>query len=154
MSESKTTARKTTAAAWKKAALHEDITLPSGTKVDIKLPNIPKLIEAGEIPSALVQAAAEAAAEGGTRNLTIGEELMKNHADFTRKIIPRTLVTPEVTEEEVGDLPYEDQEFLVELATRNRDFDAVGKHIGGLHTQDEFRRFRGLPIGNEGLADL
>lgn len=148
------TPRKPTSAAWKKAAVHEDITLPSGFKVDIKLPNLPKLIEAGQIPSALVEAAATAAQEGGTRSLSIGADLMKNHAEFTQKIIPHTLVSPEVTEEEVGDLPYEDQEFLVELATRNRDFDAVGHHIGGLHTQDEFRRFRGLPIGDEGVEGL
>jgi hypothetical protein len=51
---------------------------------------------------------------------------------------------PVITEEDVHDLPFEDVELLVEIATRQRDLDAVGNHVGGLHTNKQWRQFRGL----------
>lgn len=148
MAPEKTAPRKATTAAWKKRAVHEGVTLLSGVQVSIKLPNIPRLVEAGQIPNDLIEVAVKVAQ--GQR--TDSEALMKQEAAFTRKLVSLVLVEPQVEESEVDDLPYEDAVMLVEIATRQRDLDALGHHIGGLHTQSDFRSFRALPDGDTGLA--
>lgn len=140
-------------AQWKGRNVH-NIALPSGAYCDIKLPNIPKLVAGGQIPNELVEVASLVAQGGSRAKEVTGKELLTQHAEFTKFIVAKTVVKPEVKEEEVELLPYEDQEFLVEVATRNRDLDALGHHIGGLHTQSDFRRFRNLPDDDAGLASL
>jgi hypothetical protein len=65
-----------------------------------------------------------------------------------------TVVEPKITIDDVPELPYEDIEMLAELATRQRDLDAVGNHIGGLHEVEAFRTFRGLGAADSPLANL
>ncbi len=55
-----------------------------------------------------------------------------------------TVVEPKLKETDLVDLPYEDQEFIVGVATRQRDLDAEYQHIGGLTKSENFRRFRQL----------
>lgn len=135
---------------WSKAGVH-DVTLNTGFKAKIRIPNLPALIKSGDIPNELVEVSVKAAQ--GT--LAIDEDLLTKQDDFARKLVPLMMVEPKVTEEDVakGLVPYEDIELLMELATRQRDVDAVGKHLGGLDTVKSFRELRGLPDVESDLED-
>lgn len=135
--------------AWKAAKRHE-IILPSGTEVAIEIPNLPKLIKAGQIPNNLLDAAI--GAQSG--ELQITADLIKEQWDFYTYLVARTVVDPVLEEADVSDIPYEDVEMLVEIATRNRDMDAVGRHLAGLDKQESFRKFRGLDRSDSTYAGL
>lgn len=143
----KLTATKT---AWKRAATHDGIVCPSGTVVSIKLPNLPKLAEAGEIPNELVDlaTAAEQVTPGQVPQDVLGK--LSKLQDF---IVAETVVKPEIKPEEVADLPYEDLEFLAELAHRRRDVDALGNQIAGLDKLDKYATFRDLNDSDEVALD-
>ena len=47
----------TSTAAWKKARVHEGVTLPSGAVVDINVPNLSQLIASGQLPNTLIDSA-------------------------------------------------------------------------------------------------
>lgn len=147
-----TAERKTSLTKWKAAAIHDDVTLPSGIKVSIKIPDLPALIEAGQIPNELVDLAVSVA-QGG-RNVPSGSELVGKQIEFTKKIVAETVIEPKITEEDVATLPVEDRELLVNLATRATDVDAAYNHIGGLHKQAQFRAVRGLPDSDESVEGL
>ena len=148
------TTTKTTKASWKKAAVHEGVTLPSGVVVSIKLPNLSLMLKTGNIPNSLVEAAVEMqnAMSRGTAEIT--KEMIEQQWDYYSFLVSKTVVDPEITQEEVADIPAEDVEMLVEFATRQRDIDAVYRHIAGLDKMESFRRFRGVSSGLEGLEDL
>jgi len=148
------TTTKTTKTSWKKAAVHEGVTLPSGTVVSIKLPNLSLMLKTGNIPNSLVEAAVEMqnAMSRGTAEIT--KEMIEQQWDYYSFLVAKTVVEPEITQEEVADIPAEDVEMLVEFATRQRDIDAVYRHIAGLDKMESFRRFRGVSSGLEGLEDL
>jgi hypothetical protein len=148
------TTTKTTKTSWKKAAVHEGVTLPSGTVVSIKLPNLSLMLKTGNIPNSLVEAAVEMqnAMSRGTAEIT--KEMIEQQWYYYSFLVAKTVVEPEITQEEVADIPAEDVEMLVEFATRQRDIDAVYRHIAGLDKMESFRRFRGVSSGLEGLEDL
>lgn len=129
----------TTLAAWKKNAVHP-VTLASGTEVEIKIPNLPELVSAGEFPNHLVDTAI-AVATGETK---VTSEEVKAQAEFYRELVSRTVVTPALTPEDVRELPFEDIELLSAIATRQRDVDALGHHIAGLDSNADWRKFRGI----------
>jgi hypothetical protein len=131
--------QKRTAAAWKGAKRHT-ITLPSGFEVGIEIPNIPLLVKTGQLPNELV---AEALTTIQAGKLT--PEVIIQQAEFYNKLLPVTVKEPAITEEDVAGLPFEDVEMLAEIATRQRDLDATGSHVGGLNSNKEWRTFRGLP---------
>lgn len=124
---------------WKKAKVHEDITLPSGAVVDVVIPNLPALIKAGQLPNKLIEVATAAATTG-----QVPEDLLERLEEYHRFLVSKTVHAPTITDEDVNDLPYEDIEMLVQFATRQIDTDAIGHHLAGLETVDSFRRFRGL----------
>lgn len=126
-------------AQWIASKAH-DVTLPSSFKVKIVIPNLPALIKAGQVPNSLVDVAIKA--QNAAENIT--RELITEQADFANYLVSITVTDPSVTADEVPELPYEDVEMLVEFATRQRDIDAVYHHIGGLETQETWRKFRGL----------
>lgn len=128
--------------AWTKAKVHEDITLPSGFQIDLEVPNLPQLIANGDIPNELVDVAIGVASGRSTP----GRDVIEQSVDFAAKVVSLAVKAPEITEQDVlgGKVPYEDVEMIVEIATRQRDLDAVGKHIGGLDKLQEFRTFRRL----------
>lgn len=136
---------KATLANWKKAKDHE-ITLPSGVEVSVSVPNLPDLISAGSFPNNLIDAAISFAS-GQTKKIT--KEFLTEQAEFTRKLVSLTVVSPTISESDVSDLPYEDIEMIVEIATRNRDLDALGQHLAGLEKSEKFRKFRGLTGDDE-----
>jgi hypothetical protein len=129
-----------TLAGWKKAAKHYPL-LPSGVRVGIKIPDLPALIEAGSIPQHLLDAALGVAA-GEEQRPT--RELIIQQREFTDRLVMIAVVEPSLSESDVKDIPYEDKEFIVAVATRQRDLDAEGEHIAGLTKSEKFRRFRGL----------
>lgn len=133
--------RVTSKDAWAKRGVHEGVTLPSGAVVDIKLPNLPLLIKSGTLPNPLLAQALES-----RKQTEIDREWIERNWEFTIFIVPRTVVSPEVTEDDVasGDLPVEDLEQIVAFASRTTDMDAVGRHIGGLDTVKSFRDARGI----------
>lgn len=131
---------KTTAASWKARKTHE-VTLPSGTKVTIQIPNLPALIKAGRLSNDLLIQAAEI--EGRSSTPTV-EEIMEQH-EFVKSLIAVTVVEPAITVEEVDDtIPVPDQEMLIAFAMRQTDMDAVYHQLGGLETMNSFREVRGL----------
>ena len=139
MSESTPTAKtKPTLAGWKKAKRHA-VVLPSGFEVEIEVPNLPLMIKTGTIPNHLLDAAL-----GAIERQQVTTELIKEQADFFELLVSTMVVEPKLTVEEVREIPFEDVELLVEIGTRQRDVDAVGNHIGGLHTSKEWRQFRGF----------
>lgn len=138
-----------TKTAWKKNAIHEGVRLPSGAVVSIRIPNLSALLKAGSIPNDLVDAAIQFAA---SQELTA--DVMKEGHDFLVWAVPRTVVDPKIDEDEVDDLPAEDLELLATFIGRTNDVDAVGHHLGGLHTNAEWRRFRGIVSLDEIAAGL
>lgn len=132
----------TSAAAWKRLAIHT-VTLHSGAVVDIRIPDLPKLIEAGAIPQNLVDSALRVAgaAQRGTPE-SPDASLIIQEGQFQDVLVQKTVVNPKIDDELVKEIPVEDKEIIVEIATRQRDRDAVGDHIAGLDTSEKFRKFR------------
>jgi hypothetical protein len=129
---------KTNIESWKSRKRHT-VTLQSGAVVEIEIPNLPLLIKTGRIPNHLIEVAVKA--QTATR---ITKEDVEDQYEFYRQLVALTVVEPELTADDVDSLPFEDVEMLVEFATRARDIDAVGHHLGGLETVDSFRDLRGL----------
>jgi hypothetical protein len=134
-----------TAAQWKKLKGHT-ITLPSSAVVEIEIPDLPNLVKTGQIPNELVDVAI-----GVANGKKVTREDIVQQADFYNKLCAITVKQPAVTEEDFasGSVPFEDKELIVEIATRQRDLDAVGHHIGGLEKVSEWRSFRGLSYSYE-----
>jgi hypothetical protein len=132
-------------AGWKKAAVHT-VTLPSSAVVKIKLPDLPAMIEAGNIPQHLMSAALATAKQvnEGEVPVTTIEDIIKER-EFTDIIVQNTVVEPKLDADDLADIPAEDKTMIVEFATRTRDLDAEWNHIGGLDKISErFRQVRGL----------
>ncbi len=136
---------------WGGRKVHKDVVLPSGMEVDIELPNLALLVKSGEVPNALVDAALQL---GAAQEVT--KESLEQSWDFICFIIPKTVVNPKITQEDVekGLIPSEDIDLLAGLIARNTDLDAVGNHLGGLQTNAQFRRFRNLLTPEEIAQDL
>ena len=137
------------AAAWKKAASHYPL-LPSGVRVGIRIPDLPALIETGQIPQHLLEVALGVAA-GDTKPSV---DLVKSQREFTDKVVQLTVVEPKLTDEDLAEIPFEDKDFIVAVATRQRDLDAEGEHLAGLTKSEKFRRFRRLGEFDEDVAGL
>ncbi len=131
-------------AAWKKAKRH-DVTLPSGFEVEVEIPNLPQMVKTGQIPNDLLDAAL-----GAIKQQQITPDLIKEQADFFNLLVTTMVKDPVITVEELenDEIPYEDVELLVEIGTRQRDLDALGRHISGLHKVEEWRKFRGWDHGD------
>lgn len=139
-----------TVSAWKKAATHYPL-LPSGVRVGIQIPDLAALVESGEIPNDLVEVALGVASGEDTKPSV---ELIKQQKEFTDLLVLRTVVDPKLDEDTVKFIPFEDKDFLVSIATRQRDLDAEGEHLAGLTRSDKFRRFRRLGEFDEDVEGL
>lgn len=141
--------------AWKKQREH-DITLPSGAEIRVALPDLSAMIKSGNIPNDLLDVATKI---GTGEKIDLGDdgdkkrELLGQALDFNAFIVEQTVIEPKVTAEEVRtqQIPAEDVDLIVQIALRKTDFDAVGKHLGGLETVESFRKFRGLDTSIEDL---
>lgn len=134
------------AAAWKQKRNHT-VTLPSGARVTIKIPNLTAMAKSGQLPNSLLELVANKEAD---TKLTAQQELEKLD-EFHRFLVPLTVVEPSITADDFDDLPPQDVGMLVQFATRQIDMDAVGHQLGGLEVIKEFRKFRGL---DDSLSDL
>lgn len=136
---------------WKKARTHT-VKLPSGAEAVIEVPNLAVLVKTGYLPNELVQLALGSVTSG-----KVTADMIAEQPEFYAKIVTKTVKEPELTDEDVigeDPIPFEDIEMIVELATRQRDTDAIGHHLGGLHTVKEWRTFRGLDHLYEDLAGV
>ena len=144
MSTRKTNRRtRTDAAGWTAAAVH-DVVLPSGACVQIRIPDLPAMIEAGEFPQHLIDAALGVANKPDAKPT---KEMIVQQREFTDELVKKTVLDPEITPEMLDPktgIPFEDKEMIVEIATRQRDLDAEFNHIGGLDKSEKWRKFRGL----------
>lgn len=142
--------------AWKKAGVHT-VTLPSGAVVNIRIPNLAQMAKAGELDNDLLQYAvpnlpADADEEPSDEQK---KENLTKLANFHAWLVSKTLVDPSLSPEEVIEtVPTPDLEVLVELASRRRDMDVTGHHIGGLEASAEFRKFRGIESGDSDFLDV
>lgn len=134
------TTNKRTTQAWSDAKYHEPL-LPSGFRPKIVLPDLARLIETGKIPQDLLDVALGVAAGNDT---TPSVELVKTQREYTDKIVQLMVVEPELKDEDLEGLPFEDKDMLVAFANRQRDLDAEGEHLAGLTKSEKFRRFRRL----------
>lgn len=123
---------------WKNSKRHK-ITLPSGMEVEVEIPNLRMLIKTGQIPNSLIEAAGEAAASGNT---TPSPELIEQQDAFYAKLVTVTVKVPAISEDDVADLPFEDIELIADIATRQTDRDATGRHIAGIELVEEYAAFR------------
>jgi hypothetical protein len=90
---------KKTKTQWKSQKVHKDVVLPSGAKVDIRLPNLAKLATAGQIPNALLAVAIKP--QKGNQPTEINEEVLKENWEFTKYIVPWMVVEPAITPEDL-----------------------------------------------------
>lgn len=129
--------RARTAADLKRRAVHDNVVLPSGAIVSIRLPNLPLLVKSGKLPNALVDAAIR------SRNVEeVTREMIEEEWDYTEFIIPLILVEPEVEAADVQEMDPSDIQLLLSFVARITDTDAIGRQLGGLDTQESFREFR------------
>lgn len=129
----------TSVAQWKKAATHYPL-CPSGARVGIRIPDLPAFIEAGQIPQHLLDVALGVVS--GDEKPSI--DLVKSQREFTDRLVMLTVVEPKLEEADLAEIPFEDKDFIVAVATRQRDLDAEGEHLAGLTKSEKFRRFRRL----------
>jgi hypothetical protein len=114
--------------------------LPSGVRVKFRIPDLPELIAAGNLPNELVDVAIKVA-QG---NKEVSREAIDQQPKFYRFVIENAVLEPPITDELYKKLPVEDKEMIVALATRQTDLDAEYHHLGGLDKSDRWRKFRGL----------
>lgn len=127
---------------WKKSKVHEGITLPSGTKVSIEIPNLPEFLRAGKVPNDLVKFANDAQEQLQDLVSEFSMEKIKEATDFMRWLTSVTVVEPKIEPEDVPELPTEDVDMVLEFAMRRRDTDEIGHHLAGLEKVDEWNKFR------------
>jgi hypothetical protein len=149
------TAAVATKSAWKKAGVHT-VKLPSGVSVKIRIPNLAKMAQSGELDNDLLQYAVPDLPKEDEPEEPTPEQKKENLtklAKFHQWLVSQTLVEPALSPEEVKEtVPTPDLEVLVELASRRRDMDVEGHHIGGLEASADFRKFRGIePSGSDFL---
>jgi hypothetical protein len=133
----------------KARAIHRGVYLPSGSIVDIKIPNLALLIKSGVLPNDLVESALK------TQQVNeVTREMIEENWKYTLFIIPRMLVNiePALTEQDVEELDPLDIELLSNIAARRTDTDAIGRQLGGLDTQAAFREFREVESLREALG--
>jgi hypothetical protein len=143
-----TTVRPSRKDAWIKAKRHT-ITLPSGTVVEIELPNLPALIKSGKVPNELLDAAI-----GAGPDTEITREMIEQQGEFYDFLVSVTVKDPQISQEDVVDLPYEDVEMIAAFALRQRDMDAVYRHMSGLEKVSSFKKFRGLDRRDPSTNDV
>jgi len=126
--------------------------------VDIQIPDLAELAKSGQLDNELIQyAIPDAPAADAPEEPSVEEKKanLTKLANFHDWLVSITVVSPKLTPEEVADVvPTTDKEVLIEFATRRRDIDVVGHHLGGLEGSAEFRKFRGIDSGESDFLDV
>lgn len=155
MSHTSTAPKPTSKSGWKKAGVHT-VTLPSGVVVGIRIPNLAAMAQAGELDNDLLQYAVPDLPKDDSEEPTPEQKKanLTKLANFHQWLVSKTLVEPALSPEEVKEtVPTPDLEVLVELASRRRDMDVTGHHIGGLEASADFRKFRGIDSSESDFLD-
>lgn len=150
----------TTRDSWVKRGIHT-VHLPSGAKVQIKFPDLSRLIRSNLLPEGLRAAAlrqafddlempapADATPMTEEQRKTQIEERFKMAQELVELVdflLLEMMVEPKLTREEVGEIPGEDRDMLAAIAQRERSVDARGVRLGvaPLEAFHEFREFHG-----------
>lgn len=143
-------------AGWKKAAKHYPL-LPSGARVGLRIPDLNAMIESEQIPQHLLSAVTAMASEQAKDKAPTVEDVTKNareEREFMDLMVLQSVVEPKLTVADLPDLPTEDKQTIVAIATRQRDLDAEGEHIAGLTKSEKFRRFRRLGEFDENVEGV
>lgn len=130
--------------AWAQAGVH-NIMLPTGVRVDVRIPDLAAIIEGGELPQNLLDAALSAASQQNEPDAKkVSVEDIAREREFTDFLVSKTLVKPEVSPDQARQIPTEDREMIASIALRLRDMDAEYKTLGGLEKSENFRKVRKL----------
>lgn len=165
---------KRTKEAWGKRSVHV-VTCPSGMEVKIRIPNVGLLLEGDALPQRLRQVALQemldpiearvargSISAGGEDEpsqdapaaVTLDE--VKQLYDLNNWLVVQTVLEPELTIDDLPDLPAEDLEMLIKIANRERTVDAVGKSLGTdpLSRWETFRVKHGCAEGCEACTEV
>lgn len=121
-----------------------DITLPSGTRVRIRLLDVGTHLAYGAVPTELRAAALnDLYRRRSDESLTTAErdDASEKIADANRAIVAAMLVRPALDAEGVKRVPEWDMAMLLEIANRETNRDAAGEPIGVVPLA-EFASFR------------
>lgn len=147
------------ASAWKKRGAPHRITLPSGQRVLARVLGLATLARLEGLPEDLTDSVVLHVTnlERGGLPAVIGAELgkvetdpeaaarvQKYVADFgvlTRYLVAEALVEPELSVDELTQIPEDDLEMLMRIATGRQAFDAAGVRIG-VEPVDAWATFR------------
>ena len=150
---------------------HHTITLPSGARVKVRIPDLTLLIAQDAVPEKLrgvalrevlaamgaLTAKPDASEEAAEAAAPLFDaEKIRTLAELHFFLVSEMLVEPKLTPEQAatGGLPNEDLELLVQIATRERDTDARGVVLGVLPLSrfERFRHHHGCGEGCEACA--
>lgn len=124
--------------AWKGRALHT-LTCPSGQVVRVRIPNLALLIKNDVLPERLRQVAVQEAINPGQpvgqtaepgQPVTVDAEAVKQLYDLYEFLVLEMVVEPEITADDLAELPQLDLDMLTQIAIRERDMDAAGVRLG------------------------
>lgn len=138
-------------------------TLPSGQQVRFIIPDSNALITSGRLPEELTEIALYAAsypdgAEGYVADLSVRASMGAENATEKLKqayehavllghwLVAHMLIAPEITPEDVPELPPLDVRMLLELGERKRNTDAEGVRLP-IAMLEEYHRFLSEPAG-------
>src|SRR3954469_16107230 len=151
---------------WGRKAVHL-ITLVSGMEVKIRIPNLGLLLEGDALPQTLRNAALQELVDPMSNRVARGNEEggggpgvsldeVKELYHLHQWLVVQTVVEPELTLEDLPDLPQEDLEMLTQLATRERTTDAAGRSLGTelLSRYEKFREFHRCAEGCEACKEV
>lgn len=131
---------------WKRKGQAQEVTLPSGEQVKIKVPDVPEMLREGQVPNELIAAVRESQDDVSPGGFDM--EKIKEATDYMRWLVSVTVVEPKLTPEDVPELPVLDRDMLLEFALRRRDVDAIGHQLYGMEKVADWRRFRGRGAGD------
>lgn len=144
----------TTLSSWKKTGVIRGVTLPSGTIVDLRPLSLETHLTFGRTPDALrVIAISDVRAKLGNRDISNEEraDALAQHVAHQRPLLVEMIVSPEVTEDDLAELPEQDIEWLIAFSNRAVTEDAAGRALGvePLNRWATFRHEHGCEDGCE-----
>ena len=142
-----------TADQWR-TRVQQNVTLPSGQQVTIRIPGLSALARLDALPKELTEVALlELSREGGAaaamaddlRDAVVdnneeaaarAHEGIRRLGELTKRLVVEALIDPKLTYEELDDVPEDDLEKLMRIVTRRDPFDAAGRVVGALPAND------------------
>jgi hypothetical protein len=110
--------------------------------VIVRIPNIMDLVRAGKVPADLLEVASREALDqplfqqgangesAGGFDVDAAVAMIKSAGEFQQFLVSQMLIEPELTVDELVDVPPEDLDYLIQIADRRTDVDAKGVRLG------------------------